>query len=73
MPKKLRSYPIYIAPKIRGVIKPNGRREIYDEKRNEYLDQGSIDDQIKIYERQVKEWFLERASRLLKGAIPVMK
>lgn len=67
MPKKLRTYSIYLAPKIRGVIKSDGRREIYDEKKNEYLDQESIDDKIKIYERQVREWFLERASRLQKG------
>jgi hypothetical protein len=66
MPKMLRHYPIYLAPKIRGVIKTNGNAEIYDEKMDEYLDPNSIDDKIKIYERQVKVWFLDCASKLLR-------
>jgi hypothetical protein len=67
MPKKLRTYPIYLAPNIRGLIKSDGSTEVYDEKNKEYLNPNSIDDKIKIYERQVKEWFLERANRLLEG------
>ncbi|MCQ1530064.1 hypothetical protein [Lutispora saccharofermentans] len=67
MPKRLRSYPIYLAPKIIGVMKPNGLSEVFDEKDEEYLNPNAIDDKIKIYERQVKEWFLNRASRLLRG------
>lgn len=67
MAKRLRKYPIYLAPKIVGLIKPNGFQEVFDEKNEEYLNTNAIDDKIKIYERQVKEWFLNRASRLLKG------
>jgi hypothetical protein len=67
MPKRLRTYPIYLAPKIRGLIRSDGSTEVYDEKHKEYLNPNSIDGKIIIYERQVKEWFLERASRLLKG------
>lgn len=67
MPKRLRNYQIYLAPKISGLIKPDGSPDIYDEKMAECLNPSNIDDKIKIYERQVKEWFLERAFRMLKG------
>ena len=39
----------------------------YDEKSNRHLAPLNEDDKILIYERQVKEWFLNRASRLLRG------
>ena len=67
MPKQLRNYPIYLAPQIVGRIKSNGENEVFDEKTGEILDPTNIDDKIKIYERQVKGWFLNRASRLLRG------
>lgn len=67
MPKRLRDYSIYLAPEIRGLRKSDGSHEVYDEKNQEYLNPNTIDDKIKIYERQVKEWFLNRASRVLKG------
>ena len=66
MPKQLRNYPIYIAPQIRGQINPDGNPIVFDEKNNTNLDPNNINDKITIYERQVNEWFLNRASALLK-------
>lgn len=67
MPKQLRDYPIYIAPQIRGQIQPNGEPLVFDEKTNMHLNLNNVDDKITIYERQVNEWFLNRALSLLKG------
>ncbi|MFH1471762.1 MAG: hypothetical protein ABIF85_02595 [Nanoarchaeota archaeon] len=67
MPKQLRDYPIYIAPQIRGQIQSNGEPRVFDEKTNTYLNPDNVNDKITIYERQVNEWFLKRASNLLKG------
>lgn len=67
MPKRLRNEPIYLAPQILGWRDINGNPVIYDEKTNEYLDSNNIDDKIKIYERQVLSWFLDRATRLIRG------
>lgn len=67
MPKQIRNYPIYLAPQIVGQINSNGENEVFDEKTNESLDPNNLDDKIIIYERQVKGWFLNRASRLLRG------
>jgi len=67
MPKQLRTYPIYLAPQIVGKINRSGENEVFDEKTNGSLDPNNLDDKIKIYERQVKCWFLNRASRLLRG------
>ncbi len=67
MPKQIRIYPIYLAPQIVGRINNNGENEVFDEKTGEILDPTDIDDKIKIYERQVKGWFLNRASRFLRG------
>ena len=63
MPKKLREYPIYIAPEIQGVL-INGTPDVDDERTKSKLYVNNIDDKITIYERQVKEWFLKRASRI---------
>jgi len=67
MPKQLRNYPIYIAPQIRGQIQSNGEPLVFDEKTNTNLNPNNVDDKITIYERQVNEWFLNRASSLLEG------
>ena len=67
MPKMIRDNPIYLAPKILGYKNSNGIDEAFDEKTYEILNPRNIDDKIKIYERQVKEWFLNRASRLIRG------
>lgn len=64
MPKKLRRNPIYIAPGIKGWIDDNSYN-IIDERDNENLNPNDIDDKIKIYERQVKEWFLKPATDLI--------
>jgi len=67
MPKQLRDYPIYIAPQIRGYKDRNGQPIVFDERTNRNLDPNNIDDKIVIYERQVKDWFLNRASKLVNG------
>jgi len=66
MPKRIRDNSIYLAPQIRGYL-DNGIPEVFDEKTNERFDPNNIDGKIKIYERQVKEWFLNRGSKLLIG------
>ncbi|MBJ9989429.1 hypothetical protein [Paenibacillus sp. S28] len=66
MPKKLRNYPIYIAPNISGYL-DRGYPKIYDEISQRELDPYLVDHKIEIYSRQVNEWFLGRASRLLQG------
>lgn len=65
MSKQLRNHSIYIAPQIVGYIDETGQPIVFDEKTNQHLDPNNIDDKITIYERQVKEWFLNRASRFL--------
>lgn len=67
MPKQIRNYPIYLAPRIVGRINENGENEVFDKKTGRSLDPNNLEDKIKIYERQVKGWFLNRASRLLRG------
>ncbi len=67
MPKQLRNYPIYIAPQIRGYIDENGRPIVLDERTSRNLDVNDVDDKTIIYERQVKDWFLNRASKLVNG------
>ncbi len=58
---------MYIAPDILGTYR-NGRYLAIDERNgNSELDPNNIDDKIIIYERQVKEWFLNRASRIVHG------
>lgn len=67
MAKQLRNYPIYIAPDILGHYDDNGQAIVVDERTNRNLNPHSIQDKILIYERQVKEWFLNRAEDLLEG------
>ncbi|MCD4783810.1 MAG: hypothetical protein K8T10_08305 [Candidatus Eremiobacteraeota bacterium] len=68
MPKKiLRREPIYIAPDIKGWIDDRNRPCVRDEKNGRDLDPYDIDDKISIYERQVKGWFLNPATRFIKG------
>lgn len=57
---------INIAPDILGLYR-DGHYFAYDHKNNEWLNPLYIDDKIKIYKRQVDEWFLNRASNLLRG------
>ena len=64
MSKKLRTEPIYIAPGIFGWLDNNNTPHVLDEITDEELDPYNIDDKIIIYERQVKEWFLNPATTL---------
>lgn len=43
----------------------NGTPIVIDELNNLRLDPNNIEDKIKIYEREVKEWFLEPTLKLL--------
>ncbi len=68
MSKKLRvNEVIYIAPGISGMLDENGDPIVFDERKKVSLDPRNIDDKIKIYKRQVKEWFLKPAARFLRG------
>lgn len=67
MPKRLRDEPIYLAPEILAYRGANNAPCVVDERTGRSLDPSSIDDKICIYERQVKEWFLERAKSFLRG------
>lgn len=58
----------YIAPQIRGILRPDGP-EVIDELNNRKLNANDTDDKIIIYERQVKGWFLDRATRLKRGGL----
>lgn len=68
MPKRIRrNYTIYIAPDIAGFYDNVGNAKAFDERTNKELNPNNIDDKIFIYERQVKNWFLNKATRLVKG------
>ena len=67
MPKQIRQdEDINIAPDILGVYREN-QYFAYDQRNDILLDPLNIDHKIMIYERQVKEWFLNRASYYLRG------
>ncbi len=55
---------IYIAPEIKGMYR-NGVYSALDERTGEELNPRNIDDKIFIYERQVKDWFFNRADDLI--------
>jgi hypothetical protein len=67
MPKRLRNEPINLAAGITGVIDNNGRAYIYDNIKQKNLNPDNLDDKVMIYQRQVEKWFLECATRLIKG------
>lgn len=61
----VRNQDVYIAPGILGRYE-NDSPVAIDERNDEiWLDPTNIDDKITIYEREVNEWFLNRASDLL--------
>src|SRR5688572_5434422 len=64
MSKKLRQEPIYIAPGIFGWLDNNHTPHVLDEVSNDELDPYNVNHKIIIYERQVKEWFLNPATTL---------
>jgi hypothetical protein len=65
MPKKIkRAYPILIASQIVGYYE-NDTPKAFDTMKQKVLNPTNIDDKIYIYERQVKGWFLNKASKLI--------
>lgn len=66
MPKRLGIEPIYIAPGIIGFIDDMGEPYVYDEVTKIRLNPNDSFDKITIYERQVKEWFLNEADKLIR-------
>lgn len=67
MPKRLRTVPIFVAPEISGYLDTNGMPIVIDNRTGNNLNPDIIDDKISIYERQVDEWFLLPATRLLEA------
>lgn len=65
MAKRIRTEPIEIAPNIIGAIQDNGNYFVFDKENNILLNPLNIDDKIKIYERQVKGWFLEPTLKMV--------
>ncbi|MCH6236661.1 hypothetical protein [Cognataquiflexum rubidum] len=66
MPKRLRRDPIYIAPEIIGRINDDGTPQVFDERTLAELNPSDPFDKIKIYERQVTDWFLKPAQNLVR-------
>lgn len=66
MGKKIGDEWVFIAPEIRA-RKENGIPIVEDLRTNTRLRVNNIEDKIKIYERQVKEWFLKKASYSMRG------
>ncbi|TFF34036.1 hypothetical protein [Mucilaginibacter psychrotolerans] len=60
------NFAIYIAPDILGFYIEN-IPEAFDEKKQMILNPNLINDKILIYERQVKGWFLNNATRMIKS------
>lgn len=68
MPKQIRQdEDIYIAPDILGTYRNNQYLAIDERNNNIELDPYDIDNKILFYERQVQDWFLNRATRLVNG------
>ena len=60
-----RDQEIYVAPEMLGKYEDQTPVVIDERNQNNRLDPTNIDDKIKIYEREVKGWFLEPARSLL--------
>ncbi|GBO54738.1 hypothetical protein APA_2789 [Pseudanabaena sp. lw0831] len=58
-----RNEDIYLAIEMLGKYQDENP-VVFDERSGETLDPKNLDNKIKIYEREVKEWFLDIASRL---------
>ena len=66
MPKRIRQdEDLYIAPSILGIYREEQYLAIDERNNNQELNPEDIDNKIIIYERQVEEWFLNRAKMLL--------
>ncbi|MGV8947720.1 MAG: hypothetical protein ACOH1N_14930 [Lutibacter sp.] len=66
MAKRIRTETIEIAPNIIGNIQDDGNYFVFDKETNTLLNPENLDDKIKIYERQVKGWFLEPTLKMVK-------
>lgn len=67
MSKRIRrGDPIYIAPEIIGWEDEEGEYKVIDKRTNESLDPKDPHHKIKIYKRQVYDWFLTPATNLVK-------
>lgn len=66
MSKKLRDYPLYLAPEIIGILH-QGEAYAFVENNGKRLDPYDTLDKIIIYENQVNGWFLDRAFKLKRG------
>ena len=60
-----RNEEIYVAPQMLGKYEDETPVVIDERHRNERLDPANIEHKIKIYEREVKEWFFRPATDLL--------
>lgn len=58
---------VWIAPNIIGWLDENGQKKAKDIEKDKDLDPSKTDDKIMIYQRQVKEWFLTPATKLLEN------
>jgi hypothetical protein len=58
---------IFLAPDIIGCQSDDGRFIVTDSRNKKILNPLNIDDKIYIYKRQVKEWFLKKATSYTKG------
>lgn len=68
MPKQIReNEDIYIAPDILGVCRQGQYLAIDERNGNIELNPYDIENKILFYERQVQDWFLNRATRLVNG------
>lgn len=65
MPKRIRRQPLYIAPRILGYYNAADQPVAMDEDTDTLLNPNLLNDKIKIYVRQVKGWFLDRASAFI--------
>ncbi len=66
MPKRIRQdEDIYIAPGILGIHRDGIDSAIDERNNNKQLDPNTLNDKIYIYKRQVNDWFLNRATRLI--------
>jgi hypothetical protein len=56
-----------LSPDISSWIDDEGNNRVYDHRQDFYLNPNDPFDKIKIYENQVNGWFLDRATRFLRG------
>jgi hypothetical protein len=67
MPKKLRRDPVFLADQITAFVNENGSAVVLDLKTQINLDISNTIHNVKIFQRQVENWFLKPASNFSKG------